>query len=81
MKTKNYMLENLDENSVNIISETSTEINGENYTLGRYRKSFSNSNNGREMIKKELPEKYYNAVMEVWGNIPTINDMDNDITE
>ena len=77
MKTKDYILESLNINSVNVVIETSAEIDGEMYTLGRARKSYSNSSYGRELIKKELPTNYYNAIMTIWGENSTVKDPEN----
>ena len=38
------------------------------------RNAYMNSKSGREQLKTVLSDEYYNAVMAVWGEIPTVDD-------
>lgn len=72
-----YILESLSENSVNVVIETYVNFEGEEYKLGRYRKCYANSPYGRILVEEELPESYRNAIFEIWGDTPTLEDPEN----
>lgn len=76
-KRKEYILESLNKDNVNVVIETYINFENEEYKLGRYRKSYSNSPYGRSLIKEELPESYYKAILEIWGEDTTISDPEN----
>ena len=73
-KTTTITLDLLNTNSVSVIRETEVEMDGQLYSLGRYRTAYSNSPSGRSRIESELPDIYAAAVFAVWGDTPTIDD-------
>jgi hypothetical protein len=36
------------------------------------RNAYENSDEGRKLLKSALPSEYYNAVIAVWGDEPTV---------
>ena len=38
------------------------------------RNAYSNNEDDRALLKNILSEEYYNAVMAVWGDIPTVDE-------
>lgn len=73
---KEYKLKSLNENSVTVVIENFVEIDGNKYPVGK--KSvvcYNNNVNDRKVIETILPENYYNAVIVVWGNTPTVKDV------
>jgi hypothetical protein len=41
---------------------------------GNIRNAYMNSESGRQLIRNLLPDEYYNAVMAVWGDNPTVDE-------
>lgn len=69
-----YALELLNEKTVNIIKIESIIINNEEKQIGRSSISFGNSIKGRQKVSELLPEKYAQAVFDVWGEEPILPD-------
>lgn len=69
------IIDMLTENSVSIITKQYAEINGITYLIGTYRKAYSNSILGRQMIEEELSEADSAAVFAKWGDAPTVVDV------
>lgn len=71
---KEYTLEQLTADSVNVLITSSATVNLKVYVLGHERISYSNSEHGRELVRENLPEEYANAVFALWGDTPTVPD-------
>lgn len=71
---KEYTLEQLTPDSVNVLIVSSATVNLKVYVLGHERISYSNSEHGREQVRENLPEEYSNAVFALWGDTPTVPD-------
>ena len=69
-----YTLEQLTVDSVNVLTVSSAKVNGKIYELERNRICYANSPIGRQQIVDSLPEQYAEAVLAVWGDIPTLSD-------
>lgn len=70
-----YTLEQLTQNSVNILIETFADIDGVKTKIGDNKRiSYSNSAYGRMKVQELLPESYRKAVFNVWGDTPTVTE-------
>ena len=70
-------LDMLTQTSVSVLRQNYIELNGvETQVGGNIRNAYENDETGREILKNTLPEEYYNAVMSVWGDTPTVVSMD-----
>lgn len=68
-------LDMLTKDSVSVLRQQFLTFNGEEMQVGgNIRNAYMNSKSGREQIRKALSNEYYNAVMAVWGNNPTVDD-------
>lgn len=68
-------LDNLNENSVSVLTQQFAEINGETVQVGEnHRIAFVNSEYGRIELKDKLQEPYLSSVLAVWGDEPTVVD-------
>ena len=68
-------LDMLTKDSVSVLRQKFVIINGEEMQIGdNIRNVYMNSPSDRESIKKVLSEDYYNAVITVWGTLPTVED-------
>lgn len=76
--SKEYILEQLTADSVNVVTVSYVRVNSKLCEIGRERVSYSNSTVGRELISKAIPNEYVLAVFAVWGDNPT---MDNPISK
>lgn len=73
---KEYKLKSLNKNSVTVVIENFVNIDGNKYPVGK--KSvicYNNNIADRDTIKNILPENYYNAIIVVWGDTPTVKDI------
>lgn len=60
-------LDMLTKDSVSVLRQKFIEINGTEMQVGcNVRNAYMNCESGREILKAELSEEYYNAVMAVW---------------
>lgn len=75
--TKEYILEQLTADSVNVVTLSYARVNSKNCEIGRERISYPNSTIGRELISKVLPKEYLSAVLAVWGENPTMDNPKN----
>lgn len=73
MKTE-IIISLLTNHSVSILTITQMEYNGKTVELERTRKAYDNSVTGREALSSEVGEPYSTAILEVWGDTPTIQD-------
>ena len=70
-------LDMLTQTSVSVLRQNFIELNGvETQVGGNVRNAYENDETGREILKNTLPEEYYNAVIAVWGDTPTVVSMD-----
>lgn len=67
-------LDLLNINSVSVISELQTELNGKVYTLEKNRRTYVNSPLGRAAVIADLPDEYMAAIFALWGDAATIED-------
>lgn len=68
-------LDMLTKDSVSVLRQKFVVINDEEMRIGdNIRNVYMNSPSDRESIKKVLNEDYYNAVIAVWGPLPTVED-------
>lgn len=74
---KDYTLEQLTVNSVNVLIVSSADVNGKMYEIERERICYANSSIGRQQVEEVLPEQYAAAVLAVWGETPTVSDPTN----
>jgi hypothetical protein len=71
-------LDLLTEKGVSVLTKTYADINGVKTQIGtNHRKAYGNSPIGRELLVKDIPENYYNAVLAVWGEEPVLQDPEN----
>lgn len=66
----------LTKDSVSIVKKNYVIDNGEKHFVGNVRRAYINSEVGREMLKRDIPEPYLKSVFNVWGNSPTVNSYD-----
>ena len=60
-------LDMLTKDSVSVLRQKFVVINGTEMQVGEnVRNAYMNCENDREILKAELSEEYYNAVMAVW---------------
>lgn len=66
-------LDMLTEDSVSVLKQKYISVDGTDIKVGEnVRNAYMNTQNGREQLKSILPEEYYNAVLAVWGDSPTM---------
>jgi hypothetical protein len=72
--TEKITLDMLTPESVSVLKQKFIEIDGVQTQVGsNVRNAYVNSTEGRELLKSALPSEYYNAVIAVWGDTPTVN--------
>ena len=68
-------LDMLTKDSVSVLRQQFLTFNGEEMQVGEnIRNAYSNNEDDRALLKNILSEEYYNAVMAVWGESPTIDE-------
>lgn len=68
-------LDMLTKDSVAVLRQQFLTFNGEEMQVGvNIRNAYMNSESGRQLIRNLLPDEYYNAVMAVWGDNPTVDE-------
>ena len=75
--TKEYILEQLTSDSVNVVTVSYAKVNSKLCEISRERMSYPNSTMGRELISEALPKEYLSAVLVVWGENPTMDNPKN----
>ena len=66
-------IEYLNEDSVTIVKKNVITDQGKEYYVGDpHRTSYLNSENGRALLRNEVPEPYYSSIMDIWGDTPTV---------
>ena len=67
------ILDMLATDSVSVLKQKYITVDGADVKVGEnVRNAYMNTQTERELLKEILPEEYYNAVMAVWGDTPTI---------
>ena len=73
--TTKITLDMLTQDSVSVLKQQFLILNNtEMQVSGNIRNTYANSISGRKLIKSILPNEYYNAVIAVWGDTPTIDE-------
>lgn len=68
-------LDMLTSDSVSVLKQQYITLDGVNIKVGdNVRNAYMNTQSGREQLKSILPEEYYNAVIAVWGDTPTVTE-------
>ncbi len=68
-------LDMLTSDSVSILKQQYITIDGTDIKVGdNIRNAYMNTQTDREYLQKVLPEDYYNAVLAVWGDAPTVTE-------
>ena len=68
-------LDMLTTDSVSVLRQQFINYNGVEMQVGEnIRNAYMNSKSGREQLRMVLSDEYYNAVMTVWGNAPTVDE-------
>ena len=62
-------LDMLTKDSVSVLRQKFINLGGEDVQVGEnVRNAYTNCESDREILRKQLSEKYFNAVIAVWGN-------------
>ena len=68
-------LDMLTKDSVSVLRQQFINYNGTEMQVGEnIRNAYSNNEDDRALLKNILSEEYYNAVMAVWGDSPTVDE-------
>ena len=71
--TEKITLDMLTQDSVSVLRQKFIDIDGVQTQVGNnIRNAYVNDENGRAILAEILPNDYYNAVIAVWGETPTI---------
>lgn len=69
------ILDMLTTDSVSVLKQQYITVDGTDIKVGEnVRNAYMNTQTQRDKLKAELPEEYYNAIMSVWGDTPTVNE-------
>lgn len=67
------ILDMLTSDSVSVLKQQFISVDGTDIKVGEnVRNAYMNTQSGRDKLRVKLPEEFYNAVIAVWGNAPTI---------
>jgi hypothetical protein len=73
--TTKITLDMLTQDSVSVLKQQFLTFNDVEMQVGsNIRNTYANSISGRKLIKSILPNEYYNAVIAVWGDTPTVDE-------
>ena len=68
-------LDMLTSDSVSILKQKYITIDGADIKVGdNIRNAYMNTQTDRDILKDVLPEDYYNAVIAIWGDAPTVTE-------
>lgn len=68
-----WIIDGLAKDYVDILKRRYIEDEGEKLQVGEdWRTSAQNSLEGREFIKSIVPENFYNSILAVWGDSPSV---------
>ena len=66
-------LDMLTTDSVSVLKQQYITVDGTDIRVGEnVRNAYMNTQTERELLKSELPEEFYNAVIAVWGDTPIV---------
>lgn len=66
----------LTQDSVSVKKQQYTVVEGQEYAIGQpHRKAYVNSVRGRAEVMSELPGAHIAAILSIWGEIPTVNEV------
>lgn len=77
-----YTLDLLTTDSVSVVIEKYIQLDEESdpVQIGkRNRVAYVNSAHDRAVLEEKLPESHYNAVIAMWGDEPTVPDIDGEL--
>lgn len=67
--TEKITLDMLTKDSVSVLRQKIISLNGENVQVGEnVRNAYMNCEEDRKILREQLSEEYYNAVIAVWSN-------------
>lgn len=73
--TEKITLDMLTQDSVSVLRQQFLNVSGTEMQVGgNVRNAYVNSTSGRDNLKEALPDEYYNAVLAVWGDTPTVTE-------
>jgi hypothetical protein len=62
-------LDMLTKDSVSVLRQKFINLGGEDVQVGEnVRNAYTNCESDREILRKQLSEEYFNAVIAIWGN-------------
>lgn len=68
-------LDRLTTDSVSILKQKYITVDGAEIKIGdNIRNAYMNTASEREMLRDILPAEYYNAVIAIWGEAPTVEE-------
>ena len=68
-------LDMLAQYSVSVKKQKYMTVEGTEYPIGEpWRRAYVNSVQGRQQVVNELPQAQVNAIMAVWGDVPTVTE-------
>ncbi len=71
-----YTVDMLTQDSVSVKKQTYIDYMGQEYPIGEpWRRAYINDIKGRQQIVNELPITQVNAIMAVWGDTPTVEEI------
>jgi len=74
MKEK-YTLDNLTQNLVIVKKQTYIDYQGKEWAIGEpWRRTYENSDSGKQQIIAELPQAQVTAILSISGDTPTVED-------
>lgn len=66
-------LDMLTSDSVSVLKQQYISVDGTDIKVGdNVRNTYMNTQTERDNLSVKLPEEFYNAVIAVWGNAPTV---------
>ena len=67
--TEKITLDMLTKDSVSVLRQKFISLNGENVQVGEnVRNAYMNCEEDRKILREQLSEEYYTAVLAVWGD-------------
>lgn len=67
--TEKITLDMLTKDSVSVLRQKFISLNGEDVQVGEnVRNAYMNCEEDRKILREQLSEEYYNAVIAVWGD-------------
>ncbi len=66
-------LDMLTTDSVSVLKQQYITVDGADIKVGdNARNAYMNTQSERDRLKTLLPEEYYNAIISIWGDTPTV---------